>query len=215
MVKRYYTMDDMRPTPIGGAKLTMLPFLSYPMFSFAVELARLALTSKDMRAALTCVILCAAALEAYANELIETDFSKDTKRQQRLMKLGTNVVAKWRELGKIRGDGFDEGKEPFDSFKLLVGLRGFLLHFRVEEEPVEAGEDFESALERRLASKFPLRSGTVSTARYLTGACADWAVTTTSQMIRQLFRLGFEPPSSAWVDIVDPGRFERQSGQRQ
>ncbi len=212
MTKRSYRMDDLRFTPIGGAKLTMLPFLSYPMFSFAVELARVALTSKDMRSALACIILSAASLEAYINELIHTHFGNDAKQQRRLRKLGTNVIAKWREVAKVKG-GLDESGEPFDSFKLLVGLRGFLMHFQVEEEPVIAGEEFESDLQSRLSTKIPLRGGQVSTERYLTGACADWAVTTANQVIRELYRLGYEPPSSAWVDIVDPGRFERQPDQ--
>ena len=65
-------------SPVGNAKLSVIPYLSLPMFSLAEDLARTAFITKDMRTVLGCVILSAATLEAYINEVIEMWFSNDT-----------------------------------------------------------------------------------------------------------------------------------------
>jgi hypothetical protein len=174
------------------------------MFSLAEDLARTALSRKDMRAVLGCVILSAATLEAYINEVIEMWFAENTVEARALRKLDTQVVRKWRDVSKIKG-GFDESKDPFDSFKLLIGLRGTVLHFRPLSEPHR--EDFQTDIERRLAEKYQLAEKMTSTGRYLNAPCADWAVTTTCQMIRGLYQLGYDVPTPYWYKFVDPPKW--------
>jgi hypothetical protein len=175
------------------------------MFSLAVDLARTAFSRKDMRAVLGSVILSAATLEAYINEVIEMWLAENTEESRALRKHGTNVVAKWRHVAKLKA-GFAESKDPFDSFKLLVGLRGTILHFQPLPEPHR--EDFQTDVERRLAGKYQLAEKMTSTARYLNAPCADWAVTTTCQMIRGLYHIGYDVPSPYWYKFVDPAKWE-------
>ena len=88
------------------------------------------------------------------------------------------------------------------SFKLLIGLRGTVLHF--QPLPAPHREDFQTDIERRLAEKYLLAEKMTSTARYLNAPWADWAVSTASQMTRALYQLGYDVPSPYWYKFVDP-----------
>ncbi len=150
--------------------------------------------------------MAVACAEAYVNELAQMELERDDESLRAFRKLKTDVVRKFIFLAQRKGAAFSSRADPLDSFKLLVGLRGLVVHFQVSEEPIETQE---TKLEKRLASKVELGIGDVWTVRVLTGACANWAFETSFGMLRHLYEIGYEPPSSAWFEAFRPGFRER------
>lgn len=176
------------------------------MFQFLQGLVRTSLVTKDMGAVMSSVVMAVACAEAYVNELGYMSLNKEPDAHRRFINLRTNVVRKFEFLADGKQQPYDEGEEPLRSFGLLIGLRGFIVHYEITEEPLEAEM---TRLEKQLAECFPLKRGDVSTDRILSGACANWALDASFGMIKHLYRIGYEPPNIAWFEAFHPGFQEK------
>ncbi|MDO8614541.1 MAG: hypothetical protein Q7T33_02240 [Dehalococcoidia bacterium] len=200
--------DRLSFEPIGGAKLAWVPYLSYPIFQLLERLVREALVTKEIGPSIASVVMAVACAEAYANEVAHMTLSTDVASCRQYRRLSTDVVKKYRYLATEKERAFEEQADPFHSVKLVVGLRGLVVHYQIGEEPIELQQ---TKLEKGLASKFLPGAGDVSTVRILTGACANWALDTSFAMIRHLYDIGYEPPNVAWFEAFRPGWTERAS----
>lgn len=181
------------------------------MFRFLEQLVRTALAAKDMGASMSAVVMSVACAEAYVNELGYMALRSDTESHRKFVAYRTNVEAKFNFLADAKGQSLDKESHPLKPFKFLLGLRGLIVHYEIDEEPLELEQ---TRLEKNLAQYFPLKEGDVSTERFLSGACANWALDTSFGMIRYLYDIGYEPPNVAWFEAFHPGFRDRLSGDR-
>lgn len=104
---------------------------------------------------------------SFADEIAEAEANGGVKRLQRLWSLGIPRTASFQILQKyqvglalIGKPEFAEGEEPFQSARLLVDLRNWLVHYEPTWEPMavheDGGEYPPHKLVRRLRGKFPL-----------------------------------------------------------
>ena len=103
----------------------------------------------------------------------------------------------------------DISDNSLDEFKLLYGLRGFLVHYEVQlEKPNDPGYTSRlKALERRLL-KDQRPQGEISLDRMLTAEFAQWVRKLVFDLISALYKAGYEAPRSRWIELIDPRRFK-------
>jgi hypothetical protein len=152
------------------------------------------------------VLISIASLEAYVNELAEMAL-RDANRRD-FDALRDNLIRKLQLLN-ARGTTPDQLESDVEEdIALLYGLRGRLMHYRVDpEHPVDTSTSLQ-----RLVARFPTAvtsAADVSTAQLLTPHLAEWAVERVSEAIKGLYKCGWEPPRPGWLELVDPGRLAK------
>lgn len=195
--------------------VALLPFMADNFYSLLIDLIE---TAKLHRAKLSypagAVIIGVACIESYVNELIfMTDFGTDKLGKQDLRRCGTDVLKKVEKLRTLAKRPEQIPNDLLNDFKLLIGLRGQLVHYDVQEEkPNDPGHMSRlEALERRLLQD-KRQQGDVSLERILSAELAEWVKLLVTGLICALYKSGYEPPRPRWLSIVDPARFGTRKG---
>ena len=131
------------------------------------------------------IVLCAAALEAYANETFnDADNlfeSVDATEADRLRQehAWDSVLDKFDRLVELGGpDALDRGTRPAQDIKALFILRNALVHFTPEwDEESDKHAKVSQALQGRFApSEFPEGGEGIYPIRWATANCTKWAI---------------------------------------
>lgn len=165
---------------------------------------------------------------SYPEEIASRPRPATGLRIQRLWALGIPRTASFQILQKYQiglaltgSSEFDEGSEPFQSARLLVELRNWLVHYEPTWEPVPAhessGEFPPHKLMRRLRGKFaenPLchKDAPFWPYKCLGAGCARWAAEAAHQLMDAFFERC--DPKSASRPIKDLLQRAKDYGQR-
>ena len=140
---------------------------------------------------ITTIMLSQACLEAYLNEFLVVERTNHPDKWEYVMPCIKRLPLheKWIFVTKYEsGKTFDTGKEPFQSFKLLVGLRNELVHYAPEFRPLA---EIPKKMLHGLKSKFDFEyEGRADwTTQILSGPCAVWSCDTAKAMITKFHEL--------------------------
>ena len=212
-------------SPVGGATLRLVPSMSEHFHRLAQNLSTISSDHPDdISLPAGVVVIAAAGLEAYANELAEIGVPDE--RRGAFTQLDTNLVAKleWLrdnpEPGGHPNNPAALSDEILADAKLLYGFRGALMHYKPQpEHPVDTRTSLQ-----RLLNRFPPESvreaapppsdqaagfvafANTSLSRLLTPELASWAVDVLEATIRATYQAGWEVPRPLWIPFVDPTR---------
>ncbi len=186
----------------------LIPSMSDQYFRFLMFLARPSQQNPHENSIpAVAVLMSAAGFEAYVNELINMAFSGEESeaRRQELRKMRrTDVVAKLLRLRDFskRPDALPE--ETVDDLRALVGFRGLLAHYDVQEEhPV----DTQTSLQRLADRLAPDATGDIAFYVLVTPIATSWARDVMIAVVKGLYEVGYEPPRPRWIPLVDPDRW--------
>ena len=203
---------------VGEHGLRLVPSMSDQFYRLARNLATTAADHPgDISIPAGVVVIAAAALEAYVNELVEIIVPEG--RRAELTRFDTNLVAKLRWL---RDNAADPPSRPRESDALteeiladvilLYGLRGELMHYAPQpEHPVATTTSLQRLLRRFPRGivrelQTPSESGevplSVSLSRLLTPELANWACEVLEATIKAIYRIGWEVPRPRWLTLV-------------
>jgi hypothetical protein len=135
----------------SGIKKSVSYFHATYLFDIAVRASK-ARSGRHGQPAV-CIVFCATALEAFINECGRLARVVPTSERQAVVDAFATVMKELEEgreslavkyhLGLLvfKGTTWDEGKQPFQDFKLLIALRNELTHMKGDEwtTPIEVG----------------------------------------------------------------------------
>ena len=182
-----------------------MPFMSDQFFHLAKNLRDLSSQhANEISLPAGAVLVSVACLESYINQVAEVALSGSNRRDFDALK--NNLVKKLQFLNERGRIPNQLGPDILEDVASLYGLRGRLMHYRVDpEHPIDTATSFQ-----RLVARFPESVRTeadVSTAELLTPLLAEWAVERISKAVKDLYKSGWEPPRPRWLELVDPQRF--------
>jgi hypothetical protein len=194
----------------GSFRITQMMSHSSTMYGLARKFALEAAGANLPAVALpiATVIMASTALEAFVGEELEKEKTSgrhpsatiDAILDDRYL----SPEERWKKLTELQGAGpIELGREPFQSFTLLVDLRNVLVH---RGPRFRAVDEFPSAQVEALKSKFAFgERGMGWEQRVLHGACARWACNTAADMVEEYWRLrGLSPPGGKWELVPEP-----------
>jgi len=194
--------------------ISLIPFLSDTFYSLLIDLVNTSeLHPEKISYPAGAVIIGVACVEGYINELIYMGSlgqaeGENKRLQRKLENFGTDIIKKLKLLKKKARKDEEISEELLDDFRLLYGLRGKLVHYKVQEEKPNDPAYISrlEALERRLF-KDRRPQGDISLDRMLTTELAQWVRKLVFDLISALYKAGYEPPRPRWIELIDPKRF--------
>jgi|HubBroStandDraft_6_1064221.scaffolds.fasta_scaffold585820_2 hypothetical protein len=182
--------------------------LSPELYLLACHLAKRSAREEGLTSVsfpLATVIHAATSLEAFINEELEHSRAHRPEWSEIYDEFERDkILPKWLVLAKLLcGKTFDKGREPFQSFKLLIDLRNGLVHYKPKYvERARYGElpSFAKPLGSHYAFS-ELASDRIHRweDRVLNYGCARWACETNRAMVVEWYRL----TAPSLLDAVD------------
>ena len=144
------------------------------------------------------VVNAATALEAFLNEQMAYPIASNPQEWKGPLNAAerlTSVEDKWLLVSRLLfGRTFDSGREPFQSFRLLVKLRNELVHYKPAFQTGDNMPSFATGLESKFAFSRPAvpeafaEMGVTRVLEdwqtiILNAACARWACLTARKMV--------------------------------
>ncbi len=179
------------------------------LFSIALRASKARTGSQGQP--VVCIVFCATALEAFINECGRLARTVPTANRQNVVDAFASVMGELEDrresltikyhLGLLvfKGEAWDEGGQPFQDFKLLIGLRNELAHMKGDEwksEILKGNTDpdrspdqypkFVRALQQRGVIPQPTKS-TSWLEQISNPAVSAWACKTASLMTSEFF----------------------------
>ncbi|HLP91446.1 MAG TPA: hypothetical protein VK184_23040 [Nostocaceae cyanobacterium] len=169
-------------------------------------------TSFNLNAVINSVMFIEATINEFYSEISEAKNDslivqhlgeQQVKRVNKFLKTNENFLQKENNLYKydlalvlLDQNEFDKGRSPYQPAKILVDLRNFLIHYKIET--VDILEDKASKLEASLKNKFgmhPLYKDNDITLKcfypfpknYLSHECAKWSIKTSREFVETFF----------------------------
>ena len=171
-----------------------------------------------VRNAVTATILAQATLESYVNEQIEmgliarkpVPYSETQWEAVAELLQKTTLLDKWRLFAQVgHAATFDEGREPFQGFVVLVRLRNFLAHYSPKPTEGDLHDPPDKKLLAGLEARYTFSTQPGWMERMLNVACARWACEVARAMIKEHARITgmhdlFTPYTSPGSAEADP-----------
>lgn len=158
------------------------------------------------------IIIAVACIESYMNELVFMAYGASTRENDEIKrsfaKLSTDILKKIKFLKGLAKKPTVISDELLGDLTLLVSLRGKIVHYSPEGEHPNNKELVSKLekLEKRLFGN--KKSGSsVSSERILVPETAEISRKIIIELVRSLYRSGYEPPRPRWVTLIDPKRF--------
>lgn len=140
--------------------ITKIVSYFHATFLFKIALRASIAKSGNQGQPVVCIVFCATALEAFINECGRLARTIPTDEKQNIVEAFASVMSELEDrreaiaikyhLGLLvfKGATWEEGSQPFQDFKLLIGLRNELAHMKGDEWQTEVGK-FRPDLERQ------------------------------------------------------------------
>lgn len=203
---------SMRMEMVGD--ISLVPYLSDSYYQLLNDLVTTSLKNPQLISyPAGSIIIATACIESYINELIfmhsfSTNKEDNKKIKKRLYNFGTDILKKLKYLKQLANNPKIIDEDIIDDLRLLISLRGKIVHYTVEEEkPNNQNVLFKLQKLEKYLLKNRILQDSVSTERLLNPKTAVISKEIVFEVVKVLYKSGYEPPRPRWVTLIDPKRF--------